>query len=208
MANRYIPERGVYAIRCVDGRAYVGASADIRQRWSEHRSMLRRGRHSNRLLQDARDALGDGALVFEVLELVPNDDLSDAEQRWIDRLVAYGDGFNLCPLAASAAGVIRTADVCARNSQIQRGRKAKPETRAKMSAVRTGKTHSAATRAQLAAQRLGEKGTMAKLREAEVLAIRQMSAAGVVQHVIAARFGVSQMAVSKAVRRVTWAHLP
>jgi predicted GIY-YIG superfamily endonuclease len=46
--------RGVYAIRCMTtGQVYIGASEHVGGRVGQHFSLLRAGRHPNRLLQRA-----------------------------------------------------------------------------------------------------------------------------------------------------------
>jgi group I intron endonuclease len=76
---------GVYTIRhtAFDGRAYVGSSVDIAGRLQSHRSQLRRGKHSCRLLQQAFDQYGEAAFAFEVLELAPEAELATRENFWI-----------------------------------------------------------------------------------------------------------------------------
>lgn len=64
------PVAGVYAIiNRENGRAYIGSSVNMRQRLIQHRSLLRRNKHSNKLLRDEWATYGDGAFVFGVLRL-------------------------------------------------------------------------------------------------------------------------------------------
>lgn len=96
--------KGVYTIRDGDGRAYVGGSTNIAQRWREHRSMLRRGIHRNRDLQAAWLERGEQDFTFTVVELVGDEPLLVAEQRWIDRLSIEAGIYNLSPTAGSSLG--------------------------------------------------------------------------------------------------------
>ena len=61
---------GIYQIKnTVNGRFYIGASTNnFRQRWSEHKSVLRKGNHRSQLLQDDWNQYGESAFVFEILE--------------------------------------------------------------------------------------------------------------------------------------------
>lgn len=54
----------------------------------------------------------------------------------------------------------------------------------------------------------GERGSNAKLVEADVLEIRRLAAEGVTQKDIAARFGVTRSNVGVIANRRTWGHLP
>ncbi len=56
--------------------------------------------------------------------------------------------------------------------------------------------------------RRGETHADAKLTEADVTEIRQLSALGVSQRKIAKQFGMSQQQISDIVRRRRWAHVP
>jgi group I intron endonuclease len=102
---------GVYRIRCVPtGRAYVGSSIDIKDRWRWHRRDLRAGRHQNAKLQNAWRKHGAEAFVFEILELSPIDDLIAREQYFIDSLGAHykQGGFNLRAKADSNLGLLKS----------------------------------------------------------------------------------------------------
>lgn len=102
---------GIYAIRCVPtGRLYVGSSIDIKDRWRWHRRDLKAGRHQNAKLQNAWRKHGAEAFVFEILELVPIDDLIAREQHFIDSLGAHckQGGFNLRLKAESNLGLLKS----------------------------------------------------------------------------------------------------
>ncbi len=72
---------GVYEIVDPTGRSYVGVSCDIPKRWMQHRTLLRRGKHHSKSLQDAWNHYGEDKIVFRVIEGVPDrDDLCAAEE--------------------------------------------------------------------------------------------------------------------------------
>ena len=79
---------GVYCIRHVEtGKCYVGASKDIKRRWSGHRWAKR-----SSFIQK----YGLDSFVFEILELCPERDLGSREQFWIASLnTLHPNGFNL-----------------------------------------------------------------------------------------------------------------
>jgi group I intron endonuclease len=190
LAQQNIPQRGVYAIQCIDGRTYVGSSFDVETRWRKHREALRRGANNNRPIQKAWDQLGQGAFRFSVLEVVPDGDLYAAEQRWMDHYRERCSLFNVAPTAGSNAGL-----------------KAQASTRAKMSASRVGKRAGQATLAKLSAAKAGDLHPCAKVSSADIPVIRRLAAEGVVQTEIAKRFGVSRSMVSMIASRKRWAHL-
>lgn len=60
---------GIYKITHVTtGDAYIGSSRHIQKRWQDHRYLLERGKHHNRLLQRRWDECGAEAFTFEILE--------------------------------------------------------------------------------------------------------------------------------------------
>ena len=171
------PTRGIYAIKCADGRAYVGASVDAGARWSTHRYALGRGNHRNKPLQKAWDEMGEGAFTFAILEQVASQDILTAEQKWMDRLAAEGGIFNRYAAHGTRDGSVHTDKV-----------------RRQMSRSHTG-------------LQPGSKNPLAKLTESDVLEIRRLSKCGVRGIRLAAQFDVSRSAVSLIIKRLTWAHI-
>lgn len=70
---------GIYRITTPDG-VYVGQAADIRSRWSGHLTLLRKGKHHTKRLQQAFDTHGEASFMFEALEFTGEGDA--AEDRW------------------------------------------------------------------------------------------------------------------------------
>lgn len=86
--SRYkLPLMGIYRItNSVDGKVYIGQSVDIENRFSQHKSALRRSRHYNRSLQAAWNACGEESFKFEVVELIDDQNvLNDSEESWFKR---------------------------------------------------------------------------------------------------------------------------
>lgn len=86
----------------------MGSSFDIESRWKQHKYNLRSGRHHARRLQGAWNRHGPNAFQLIILERLdlpwfhpepPN--LIEREQFWIDRLLAYGNGYNGRPTASN-----------------------------------------------------------------------------------------------------------
>lgn len=171
------PTRGIYAIKCADGRSYVGASVDASARWSTHRYALKRGSHRNKLLQKAWDEMGESAFTFAILERVDSQDILSVEQKWMDRLAAEGGIFNRYAAHGTRDGSVHTDKV-----------------RRKMSRSHTG-------------LQTGSKNPLAKLTEPDVLDIRRRAMSGEMGYRIAAVFGVSKQTVSLILHRKTWGHI-
>lgn len=98
---------GVYEILSkVDGKRYIGSSANLRKRWLIHRKKLRIGKHPNEYLQETWNVHGARNLVFKVLEKCPESQLIEREQAWIDHYVSHDRtrGFNKSPTAGSPEG--------------------------------------------------------------------------------------------------------
>ncbi len=122
-----LPETsGIYRILCtITGKQYIGSSINLRSRWNDHRSQLRRDAHPNQLLQYAWNKYGSDAFIFEVIELVLIPFLLEREQYWLDKIKPFAPrkGFNIARSAqAFHLGLTHT-----------------PEAIAKMSAARLGK---------------------------------------------------------------------
>ena len=85
-------EAGIFAVRC----PATGGLPDIATIRTRHWFSLRLGSHSNRALQAAWQAQGEEGMVFEVLELLPDEEdaiarasqLRDALRRWRNQLAA------------------------------------------------------------------------------------------------------------------------
>lgn len=88
---------GVYTIKnSVSGKIYVGSSARVSSRLSQHRWALKRGDHVNKKLQSSWDKHGEVAFLFSTLEECGHGELLDRETWWIRHLNSDGPlGFNL-----------------------------------------------------------------------------------------------------------------
>lgn len=72
-----VANTGIYQIKnTLNGRFYIGASTNnFKQRWSEHKSLLRKGIHGSFLLQEDWNKYGESAFTFEILENLPPEDV-------------------------------------------------------------------------------------------------------------------------------------
>ena len=78
---------GIYSISTPSGSVYVGSSSNIKNRWSDHKSRLRHGKHHSDRLQAAWEKHGNN-LLFEILEICDRNDLECREQYFIETLKA------------------------------------------------------------------------------------------------------------------------
>ncbi len=90
---------GVYQIYCkANQKMYVGKAGGMegfRKRWGGHRSLLRRGKHYSKHLQNAFNLYGESNFYFQILEICSTeDDLLVREWEWIEKLDALENGFN------------------------------------------------------------------------------------------------------------------
>jgi len=132
---------GIYGIANKrDGRRYVGSTANLVQRWGQHRRALRAGTHCNPHLQRAWNLYGEDAFRFEIMEECAPEMLLAVEQRFLDELTPE---YNIALVAGNAMG----------------GRKLSAEHRAKIGAAHKGKKLAPAWRANISAGLMGKKRT-------------------------------------------------
>lgn len=79
----------IYKIRnVVNGKFYVGSTINQKQRFDDHRRLLRKGKHHCKHLQAAWNKYGEDCFKFEVIERfsdeVSNTELEAAETKWLD----------------------------------------------------------------------------------------------------------------------------
>ena len=94
--------QGIYKIlNTVNNKFYIGSTIQgFGQRWSQHRTLLYRNKHTNSYLQNAWNKYGKEKFVFIELELITTRDISkirEREQYWIDNLKP---AYNLSNVAA------------------------------------------------------------------------------------------------------------
>lgn len=111
---------GIYQIICsVNNKKYVGSAINLRQRWNDHRKLLRYNKHKNQRLQNSWNIHGESSFDFVILEpVVDINKLIEREQHWIDASNSFDDsfGFNISKTAGSSLGVKHDAQYCERIS--------------------------------------------------------------------------------------------
>lgn len=82
-------------INTADGKCYVGQTNDIESRKHSHFSLLNKGLHSNKKLQEAYNKYGKDAFRFEVLEFgLTVSEVNQREIHWIKHFESYARGYN------------------------------------------------------------------------------------------------------------------
>ena len=81
---------GIYEIiNIINNKKYIGQSIEIKRRWNDHKSELRRNSHHNIYLQKSWNKYGEENFKFEVIESNKNfttEDLNELEIYYIDKL--------------------------------------------------------------------------------------------------------------------------
>lgn len=123
---------GIYGIfNSLDGKVYVGSSANIARRWRHHKLMLTTGKHRNAHLLRAWSAYGADVFEFRVLEECPESMLVVREDAWMEYHGSLNpqNGYNM----KSASRTVVTEELRQRLSEVHRGKVASVETRKRMS---------------------------------------------------------------------------
>lgn len=103
---------GVYWIKnLLNGKTYVGSSANLKRRICNHIRLLRNDKHPNKHLQGAYNKYGENVFEFAILEICDaiKDTLLYLEQKYIDEI---NPEYNKCPKAYSLLGFKHTKEFC------------------------------------------------------------------------------------------------
>ena len=106
--NSYLTlKSGVYQITNITNKKiYVGSSKNLKQRFNDHKKLLRHNKHPNNHLQSAWVKYGENNFIFEIIEFTTNENLLIREQYYIDLLSSYDNkiGYNLSKTAGNNLG--------------------------------------------------------------------------------------------------------
>lgn len=103
---------GIYQIICTEnGAFYIGSTYNFHKRWGNHKSYLRRGKHSNIHLQRCFDKYGEASLEFQILEECSKEMLLALEQTYIDKFILMPGFLNIAKdSSAPTTGKILTEE--------------------------------------------------------------------------------------------------
>lgn len=143
---------GIYSISSPSGKRYVGSSKNIKARWAQHRTDLRRGVHHSKQLQLAAKKYGVAALEFNVLLLCNQDKLIELEQMAIDELRPEYNG--------TKTAVWNPGRLASPETREKMRRVFSPETKKKLSEARKNRQpQSDETKQKISASLIGRKKT-------------------------------------------------
>lgn len=199
--------KGIYQIRnIIDGKFYIGSSADIVKRWNEHRNRLNKSQHHSQYLQNAWNKYGKENFVFEIVEKAGDKDLLlDREQHYID---TKRPQYNISRIAGSPLGVRRSSQTKEKLSKINKGKKLSEETKKKLSKANKGKILSKSHKKKISDSQVGEKHSQNKLKEKQVKEIRSKYIPTIyTQKMLAEEYGVSRSCIEHIINYKNWGHL-
>lgn len=125
---------GVYSITCTaNGRVYIGSSMNIRQRWTTHKSWLRKGTHNIPLLQADWTEYGEVAFEFALLaDIEERARRYQVEEQFIEAQMAKGDCYNTSACSRVAGGYTFTDEQRQHVSDALKGKPKSAEHRANL----------------------------------------------------------------------------
>lgn len=132
---------GIYQIRnLINSKVYIGSTKDIKYRWSEHRSNMRRNKHNNPHLQSAFNKYGEENFVFEILLICEPFELD----RYEDEVEKYNrpNCYNIREITKSNLGFHQSEDTKKKIGNSVRGRVHSKDSIERMREVHRGKQYS------------------------------------------------------------------
>jgi group I intron endonuclease len=125
---------GIYKItNCVNGKVYIGKSIDIlNRRWVYHKSLLNKGTHINKHLQNSWNKYGENNFDFSIILECTPDELDEYEIYYIDLYKSYLPeyGYNK---TLGGDGAIPTEETRKKMSIAHKGILGTPESKLKQS---------------------------------------------------------------------------
>lgn len=118
---------GIYKIENLKtNKVYIGQAGNLKKRYCDHISALRRNKHDNSYLQKAWNKYDESDFKFSILEECPKDLLAIKEQYWMDQTKCYirQYGYNLNPSSTNnpMLGKKHTSEAIAKMRAAAQGR--------------------------------------------------------------------------------------
>ena len=130
---------GIYCIEnACNHKKYIGQSVNIYERWSQHRTLLRKEMHGNQHLQNAWKIYGEENFIFYIVEECCVDALDELEIYYTDFYNVYDQqyGYNIEP--AGKANHTRSVETIEKIKQNRRY-VVSEETRQRIREIQTGR---------------------------------------------------------------------
>lgn len=156
---------GIYKIQSIikPERYYIGSATNIAERYKTHFKALRSNLHHSSKLQNHYNKYGAEDLQLSILLECNKEELLAEEQYFINSLSPY---FNICKVAGSPLGVIRSEATRKKLSEINKGsisgfkgKHHSEETKQRLREINQGKTLSEETKLKLKEENKGKPKT-------------------------------------------------
>lgn len=232
MTTSLYKRTGIYAIRNkITGKAYIGQTAmNFGDRRDCNFAKLRHNKHDNHNLQEDFNKYGENNYEFIVLEELSDcSSIDEREKFWISRYKEEKLSYNISEGGKGVLGVHLSDETKRKIGEKNRinmlGRKASPETKAKMSKTRLGKRHSEATKEKLrqlnfgkkaseetkhklSITHAGEKSPLSKYKKEQILEVRSLYDKGCRDYdYISKVTGVNKSYISAVIKRERWKYI-
>ena len=232
MTTSLYKRTGIYAIRNkITGKAYVGQTAmNFGDRRDCNFAKLRHNKHDNHNLQEDFNKYGENNYEFIVLEELSDcSSIDEREKFWISKYKEEKLSYNISEGGKGALGVHLSDETKRKIGEKNRinmlGRKASPETKAKMSKTRLGKKHSEVTKEKLRQLNLGKKASeetkqklslthagekcvLSKYKKEQILEVRSLYDKGYRDYdYISKVTGVNKSYISAVIKRERWKYI-
>ena len=131
---------GIYLIRNrISEKFYVGSSIDINRRWVRHIDDLNKNKHHSIKLQNSWNKHGQNNFDFFVIQKCDISNLEKLEQKWIDTLGVYKNGYNCTSISQNIGLLPKTAEHKRKIGLAHKGRKLTEESKDKIRQKMLGK---------------------------------------------------------------------
>lgn len=156
---------GIYKIQSIvkPERYYIGSAINIAERYKTHIKALRSNLHHSSKLQNHYNKYGAEDLQFSILLECSKEKLLIEEQYFINTLTPY---FNICRVAGSPLGLMRSKDTRRKLSEINKGcisgfkgKHHSEETKQRLREINQGKVFSEETKLKLKEGSIGKPKT-------------------------------------------------
>ena len=223
---------GIYAIRNkITGKAYIGQTAmNFGDRRDCNFAKLRHNKHDNHNLQEDFNKYGENNYEFVGLEELSDcSSIDEREKFWISKYKEEKLSYNISEGGKGVLGVHLSDETKRKIGEKNRinmlGRKASPETKAKMSKTRLGRKHTEVAKEKIRRSKLGmklsdeakqkisisnsgEKSAFAKYSKEQILKARELYDNGCRDYkIIALETGIKYNSIYGIVKRTRWKYI-